>query len=706
MVNERKKIGGILLAAGLISQGQLEKALQIQAESGDRLGEVFLRSEMATEEGLARAISEQLGLPRVNPAEVSIPDDVLELIPRNILRTRQVVPLERRNRSLTLAMTDPLDYMTISEIEFRTSLSVDPVVTTATEVMEFLTGKFGGSDHMHEALKSIRTSDQIEILEEESEGGDDILTLRKAGEAAPVVSMVNMILSEAIKGGASDVHIEPREKDLLVRYRIDGLLRDMTTLPSYVHPSIISRVKIMAKMDIAVRRRPQDGGTKIRMGEREVDLRISTLPTLYGEKMVIRILDKSQSLRTLEELGMLHKDLELNRSFLNRPQGMILVTGPTGSGKTTSLYASLLYVRSEGVNIITIEDPIEYQISGVNQVQVNNKAGISFATGLRSILRQDPNIIMVGEIRDKETAEIAFQASLTGHLVLSTLHTNNAVSAITRLMDIGVEPYLVASSVVGVVAQRLVRTSCSACQISYDPDPGVFKTLGISAREAENMEFKHGEGCRECHLIGYRGRTGIYEILAIDDTIRELIINRASERRILDVARSQGMTTMEDVARAAGLSRATVYRYFKNRDDLLMGVVEREARSAAREIEKRLCDIRNPGEYIVEGIVSALVVIPKRPALSMLFLADTVGVASRLLLTSERMVDIALELLLPVIEPARQNDLLRENVDTRLMIEWIFRIISSYLTVPSPLASNEEEMRALLRIMLLPALLK
>ncbi len=546
MINERRRIGDILLDAGLISADQLESALKNQGGSRERLGRVLVALGYLSEEQVARGLAEQLLIPQVTAEEVIAAAPLFARFPRRLVEERQAFPVVETKNSIRLAMVDPLDFAAMSDVQFHTGKTVQPAVATPSLVNLFLRGGSTKGSEVREALRKIQPTDQIEVLEGgEEEDDHDILTLKQAGEAAPIVSMVNMILSEAAKSNASDVHIEPREKDLLVRFRIDGILRDISTLPSYLHPSVVSRVKIMAKMDISIRRRPQDGSTKIKMGEREIDLRISTLPTLYGEKMVIRILDKSRQLLALEDLGILPGDLNVLRSFLARPQGMLLVTGPTGSGKSTTLYAALLQVRSEGVNIVTVEDPIEYQIPGINQVHVNEKAGITFANGLRSILRQDPNVIMVGEIRDRETAEIAFQAALTGHLVLSTLHTNNAVAAITRLVNIGVEPYLVASSVVGVMAQRLVRRNCPNCLASYQPDPMVLAQLHLDQR-IEQVRFYHGTGCEQCNFVGYKGRIGVYEILKVDDVVREFIINRASERKILAQGRSAGMTTMEE----------------------------------------------------------------------------------------------------------------------------------------------------------------
>ncbi len=590
----RKKIGECLMSSGLITPEQLHEALNQKVRPQERLGQALVRLRYITEDKLAYCLSEQLKIPILDERELSYTDVTVHILPRSFIEERQVVPLSVEKSAIRLGMVDPLDFVTIKDVQFLTGKSVIPLVTTTPVVESFLKGCQRHATNVKEAFKKLQPVDHIEVLDHEEEDKEDILSLKKAGEAAPIIGIVNMVLSEAIKLDASDIHVEPREKDLLIRYRVDGLLRDITTLPAHVHLPVISRMKILAKMDIAIHRRPQDGSTKIRMGERDIDLRISTLPTLFGEKMVIRILDRSRKVLSLKDLGILPRDLSTLRTFLSRPQGMVLVTGPTGSGKSTTLYASLLQVKSEGVNVITVEDPVEYRIPGINQVHVNEKAGITFSSGLRSILRQDPNIIMVGEIRDKETAIIAFQSSLTGHLVLSTLHTNNAVSAVTRLIDIGVEPYLVASSVVGVVAQRLVRRNCYHCTERYMPDATVLADLNLNPLDNE-VAWYRGKGCEKCHGIGFLGRVGIYEIMRMDDNIRDLIINRASERKILVEARRAGMTTMvED-----GLFKAT--RRITTPEEILRVIPPEELEEGSSdEIRQRISNSMIRGEERTE----------------------------------------------------------------------------------------------------------
>jgi type II secretory ATPase GspE/PulE/Tfp pilus assembly ATPase PilB-like protein len=544
----RQKLGDILVNAGLIGKEQLARALEVQAGKNIRLGKLLVEMGAVEEDAIALALSTQLKIPMLDPEAIGRDGKPLDLLPRNFMEERQVIPVGLERKILRLAMVDPLDFVTVKDVQFLTGKTVEPSITTPTMVDLYLKGTDASStDVMQEALRKFQP-DQIEVVEKEREEEEkvDLLTLRKAGEAAPVVGVVNTILTEAVRMEASDIHLEPKERELLVRYRVDGLLRDITTLAVSMHQPVVSRVKIMAKMDISVRLRPQDGSTKIRMGSREVDLRVSTLPTIYGEKTVIRLLDKSRELLSLKDLGMLPKDLSTLRALLSRPQGMVLVTGPTGSGKTTTLYAALLQVRSPNVNIVTVEDPVEYQIGGISQIQVNERAGISFSTGLKSILRQDPDIIMVGEIRDRITAEIAFQAALTGHLVLSTLHTNNAVAAITRLVNMGIESHLVASSVTGVVAQRLVRRTCPHCQVTYCPDGTTLADFGLDPHCTPPPTFVHGRGCDRCHYQGFLGRTGLYEVLRMDESIREMVMSRESEARLLAAARRGGMTTMAE----------------------------------------------------------------------------------------------------------------------------------------------------------------
>ena len=448
-----------------------------------------------------------------------------------------------------IAMADPLNLSVIRDIEFMLGTLVQPMIANSSDINHLLENKKASKFDVKNLIKYIdlKPTEQIEIIEEDH-GNDkeEIRRLEKAGKTAAIVNLVNRILSNAVKLEASDIHIEPRQNEILIRNRVDGFLRTITSLPLHVGPPVISRLKIMSKMDIAESRRPQDGCARIKVNHEQIDLRISTAPTSWGEKMVIRILDKKLKLNSLTDLGIPRRVRNRFCDVLHRPQGLILATGPTGSGKTTTLYVALNKIYAEDLNIITIEDPIEYNIPGVNQIQVNEKIGITFATGLRTIVRQDPNIIMVGEIRDQETAKIAFQASLTGHQVFSTLHCNNAVSAITRLLNIGIEPYLLASSLTGVVAQRLVRRNCIFCLEPYTPEEEVLKRLNIVAvRKGKNI-FYHGKGCRDCNYTGYSGRIGIFEFLEIDEMIKSLINEGSDENEIFRSARKSGFTTMTE----------------------------------------------------------------------------------------------------------------------------------------------------------------
>ncbi len=540
----RRKLGDILASHGLLNEEQLRVALEKQRSTGKRLGRILVEEGMIQADVLAGHLSEQLALPLVSSLQ-GVTYSNGAMLPRSFMEERRVFPAAMEKNSITLAMVDPLDLVTVKDVQFLTGKTVRSAVTTNDLIDDYLKSSVDTGEGVREALRRIQPADRIEVIEGGDEEKEDLTALQQGAEAAPIVGMVNSLIIEAVKVEASDIHLEPRERELLVRYRIDGLLRDMTVLPPAVQQPVISRLKIMAKMDIADRRKPQDGSARIRMGDREIDLRVSTLPTIYGEKIVVRVLDKGRRVMTLSDLGIMPEDLSVIRAFLSRPQGMILVTGPTGSGKSTTLYAAIHQVRSPGTNIITVEDPVEYKISGVNQVQVNERAGVTFASGLRSILRQDPNIIMVGEIRDKETAEIAFHAALTGHLVLSTLHTNNAVAAVTRLVDIGIEPFLVASSVVGVIAQRLVRRNCPRCLKPYVPGETVLADLKIPAEEGDG-KFQKGAGCDHCRMIGFRGRVGMYEVFRMSGETRDLILGRSSERAILRAARGGGMRTMEE----------------------------------------------------------------------------------------------------------------------------------------------------------------
>ncbi|MBI4715940.1 MAG: type II/IV secretion system protein, partial [Nitrospirae bacterium] len=459
---------------------------------------------------------------------------------------------------VTVAMVDPLNIFALDDLQRMTGLEALTVVSTEQDVVRAIDRYYGVTASMEEVVREhgLRTASEREEI--------PAVGLETAVEDTPVVRLVNMVIHQAVRAGASDIHVEPDPDVLRVRYRVDGILREVMAPPKTLHPGVVSRIKIMSNLDISEKRVPQDGRVQLKVGEKEIDLRVSTLPTIFGEKVVMRILDKSGILLGLEEMALAPEVLGRVRKYIRRPHGLILVTGPTGSGKTTTLYAALNEINSPEKNLVTIEDPVEYQIKGINQIPVNTAVGVTFASGLRSILRQDPDVVMVGEIRDAETATIAIQAALTGHLVFSTLHTNDAPGAVARLVDMGVEPFLAASSLMMVLAQRLVRKVCPRCRKPLDPDPDLLRELGIT--RTPEMTFVEGEGCQDCRGLGYSGRIGVYELLEVDETIRKLIVGRVSSGEIRSAAlksgfiplredgfrkASRGMTTLEEVLRVA-----------------------------------------------------------------------------------------------------------------------------------------------------------
>ncbi len=555
---QKIKLGDLLVKAGIIDPKHLGDALRKQVFTGNRLGKTLVEMGYITEERLAKALSEQLGIPMIDSRNVETDPTLIELLSPAYLTKNEVFPLQSSADSIRVAMVDPLDFSTIHDIEFMTGLKVEAAVVTPTMLSYLLRDSGPVVLDMPDLLKSAGGESHVEVIRDSIGNPEmDMVQLRQGIKSKPIIDVVDKILGNALQTNATDIHLEPQSKNFLVRTRIDGIMHSKTALPMQIHPPVISRLKILANMDIAIHRHPQDGSAKVKVAGKEIELRMSTLPTIYGEKMVVRILQDKPHRNTLTSLGIMPKDYEAFTSLLLRPQGLILVTGPTGSGKTTTLYCSLNFVMSDQVNIISIEDPVEYRIKGVNQVQVNEKAGITFASGLRSILRQDPNIIMVGEIRDLETAEISYQASLTGHLVLTTLHTNNAVSAITRLKNIGIDAYMIASSSAGFVAQRLVRRNCTHCLKPYQPPPDIFKRLKINPKLGRTLEFYSGSGCEHCLYTGFSGQIAIYEILKVDELIRELIVKDGSEGEISAAARGQGMTSMEENGAFLAITKRT-----------------------------------------------------------------------------------------------------------------------------------------------------
>ena len=534
-----KRLGEILVARGVVTEADLEKALVEQRQTKGFLGQILLRRGVIKKRDLAEALEDQLGVSSVELSELMIPSEIASYLPENMVRTYRAIPFKVDDNVLSVAMADPLNLTAIESMRLVTGLDVRTFFAPEEDVLLATNQLFDGRVA---AYKAIEDTSGLPQDEDSAMSARDI---EQMVEDAPVVRLVDSIVQGAITGRASDIHVEPREQGVRVRYRVDGILYEMMQIPKRLQSAVISRIKIMAGMNIAERRLPQDGRISVKSNGGDYDLRVSTLLTVFGEKVVMRILDKTSVLLQLEDLGFLLEQQKLVEALISKPYGMILATGPTGSGKTTALYTALNRVNSEARNIVTIEDPVEYQLAGINQSQVNLPANITFARGLRAILRQDPDVIMVGEIRDRETAEIAIQAALTGHLVFSSLHTNDAASALPRLLDMGVEPFLIASSVIGVIGQRLVRVVCRNCRATYEPDPKVVDELGVPTdRRNGKLLFSRGEGCQVCSYRGYRGRTGVFEILRMSDKIKRLVMEGRSALEVRDVAVSEGMVLM------------------------------------------------------------------------------------------------------------------------------------------------------------------
>jgi type IV pilus assembly protein PilB len=536
----RRLLGDFLLENRLITPAQLQEALKVQERSGERLGRVLVNLGYVSEQDILDILEFQLGIPQVDLSAVTLNPLLLESIPENLIRRHKVVPVKKEGGRLTAAMVDPLNVVALDDLRLATGLEIEPVLATEKEINASIQRYFGmpGLDKVMEELEA------PEIVRAEAVNLDQLE--EAVVDEAPIVRLANSVIIQAVNEQASDIHIEPQQENVRIRYRVDGMLRDVMTLPRKFRFPLISRIKIMADMDIAERRVPQDGRIMIRYREREVDLRVSTIPTVFGEKAVIRVLDKGKMLLRVDQLGFQERNLERFKKIITYPYGMILITGPTGSGKTTTLYAILSEISSPELNVITVEDPVEYLLPGTNQMQVNPKAGLTFARGLRAILRQDPDIVMVGEIRDSETAEIAVRAAMTGHLVLSTLHTNDAAGALTRLVDMGVEPFLVASTVLGVTAQRLVRLACPRCRELYELEPGSLVRMFLGVTPTEPVTLFRVRGCRYCASVGYQGRTSICEVLPISPAIREMIVQKAPASAIRKQAVTEGMVTLRE----------------------------------------------------------------------------------------------------------------------------------------------------------------
>ena len=548
----------IFVESGLVSEEQLSQALdkQRQLKTQEPVGDLLVSMGLITERDRVRCLGEQWGVPYLDLTDIQIPDDVVSAVTQELARRFKIIPIERTPKKLTLAMKNPLDIFAIDEIRLITGKEVSAVIATEEDIITAIAANYRTEVNVTEAVTNVmRDLDEATITLTDGKADEDgngitIEQLKELSGEAPVVRLSNMIISRGITDKASDIHIEPAKDCLRIRYRVDGILQDGMTLPKKAQASITSRIKIMADMDISEKRAPQDGRISATVEGRPYDFRVSTLPAVFGEKIVMRVLDKSNISVGLNKLGLLPYTYEMFESMIQRTYGIILVTGPTGSGKSTTLYSVLSKLNSGEKNILTIEDPVEYELSGITQSMVNNRAGMTFAAGLRSMLRQDPNIIMVGEMRDQETAMIAIEAALTGHLVLSTLHTNDAPGSVARLLDMGVESFLIASSIAGVLAQRLLRTICVKCKEPYSPPKDAIKRLGMNLDVLDKSEvtFFRGRGCDACKGTGYKGRVGVYELMPVNEKVRELILARASSYAIREAAVEAGMRTLKDDA--------------------------------------------------------------------------------------------------------------------------------------------------------------
>jgi len=566
-----QRLGDLLVKEKVITPEQLEQATKLQKEAQCRLASALVKLGFLSDEDVTNFLSRQYGVPAINLSYFEIDPAVVKLVPFETAKRYQILPLSRVGASLTIAMVDPTNVFAMDDIKFMTGFNIEPVVASESSIVEGIDKAYGTSkeEELEQVMQSINEIGEAGDIELQGEQEEITLKeLEKAADEAPIVKLVNLVLTDAVKRGASDIHMEPYEKEFRVRFRIDGVLQSIMNPPLKLKDAITSRLKIMAKLDISEKRLPQDGRIMLKMHisgkKKQLDFRVSTLPTLWGEKIVLRLLDKENLRLDMTKLGFEPESLVKFEKAILKPYGMVLVTGPTGSGKTNTLYSSISRLNQPDTNIMTAEDPVEFQIGGVNQVQMKEQIGLNFAAALRAFLRQDPNIILVGEIRDFETAEIAIKAALTGHLVLSTLHTNGAPETITRLMNMGIEPFLVATSVHLICAQRLVRRTCKDCAEPVDMPPQALIDEGFTPEEAKTVQITKAKGCANCNKTGYKGRTGLYEVMEVDDEIRELVLvgasalelkKKAIERGMITLRRSglikvaQGLTTLEEVAR-------------------------------------------------------------------------------------------------------------------------------------------------------------
>jgi type IV pilus assembly protein PilB len=566
-----QRLGDLLVKEKIITPEQLEQANKVQKEQSCRLGSALVKLGFLTDEDVTNFLSRQYGVPAINLSYFEIDPAVVKLIPFETAKRYQILPLSRVGASLTIAMVDPTNVFAMDDIKFMTGFNIEPVVASESSILSGIDKAYGSAtkeEDLETVMQSMSEMGDSDVELQSEEQQMELAELEKAADEAPVVKLVNVVLGDAVKRGASDIHIEPYEKEFRVRFRIDGVLQSIMSPPLKLKDAITSRLKIMAKLDISEKRLPQDGRIMLKMNiggrKKQLDFRVSTLPTLWGEKIVLRLLDKENLRLDMTKLGFEAESLVKFEKAILKPYGMVLVTGPTGSGKTNTLYSAISRLNQPDTNIMTAEDPVEFQLGGVNQVQMKEQIGLNFAAALRSFLRQDPNIILVGEIRDFETAEIAIKAALTGHLVLSTLHTNGAPETITRLMNMGIEPFLVATSVHLICAQRLVRRICKECTEVVDVPPQTLIDAGFTSEESKTVKIQKGKGCGVCNNTGYKGRCGLYEVMEVDDEIRELVLvgasavelkKKAIERGMITLRRSglikvaAGMTTLEEVAR-------------------------------------------------------------------------------------------------------------------------------------------------------------
>jgi len=536
----RKTVEEILLERALVTKEDIDRFKDESKKRGVDIGRMLVDAGIIDEEKYIKALSEVLGVPYIDLTNYLVDVDTLNLIPEGMARKYKVVPLFKIGNTLTVSMADPKDVMVIDILARKTGYDIEVVLSGENSIHSAIDRYYGITGSIDETIKDIGKDKKIESFSSEEE---DLKKLVEMAGEAPIIKLVNLIIMRAVKDRASDIHIEPEKSSLKIRFRIDGVLQDIFNLPRHLSSPVIARIKVVAGMDISEKRKPQDGRFNVKIEQKDIDLRVSSFPTIYGENIVIRLLDRSSILLGLDKLGFSDEQRMQFEDLIKRPNGIILVTGPTGSGKTTTLYSALSAIDSEEKNIITVEDPVEYHLGRIRQSQVNPKAGLTFATGLRSILRQDPDVIMVGEIRDRETAEISIQAALAGRLVFTTLHTNDAPGALTRLIDMGIEPFLIASSVIGIVAQRLVRRICERCKESYTPSQELIKKLDMDILPET---FYRGRGCNDCKDTGYKGRIGIFELLIINDEIRRLLVEKASSTEIKKYAVAMGMKTLKD----------------------------------------------------------------------------------------------------------------------------------------------------------------